>query len=183
MKDNYNPRVDLEYAAASKRWATVGILIVSLVAVIGVWFFTETYYGADGVRVLGIGIAIVAIVVIVVGIGFAINAVTAGLFMRLFIGVLNGLVRHEEADDRGEIARSLVGVAKVSKQMERDVLRGSIQMGRQYGNAIVQAQRGDDRRARMEQRANEIDAFYNTHPQFDVDVDAADTDERIPEGW
>ena len=52
---------------------------------------------------------------------------------------------------------------------------------RRIASGPLPALRGDDRRAHMEQRANEIDAFYNTHPQFDVD--AVDTDDRIPEGW
>ena len=183
MSSNYDPRADLKYAEASKRWAALAILLVAVGIVVGLWFFVQTYYGDDGVRLLGVVLGILGIVLIIIGIGFAINAITAGLFMRLYLGVLNGLVRHEEADDRGEIARSLVGVAKVSKQMERDVLRSGLQLGRQYGNAIVQAQRGDDRRAAMQQRADEIDAFYAANPQFDD----SDTDIRpgghIPKGW
>jgi hypothetical protein len=176
MDSNYDPRADAKYAEASKRWANLGILLVIVAILVGMWWFTETYYGPDGVRVLGVGFAILGVILIIIGIGFGINAVTAGLFMRLYLGVLNGLVRHEEADDRGEIARSLVGVAKVQKQMERDVLRGSIQMGRQYGNALVQAQRGQDRQQLVDAQA----AWFNAPAQFDDDNESHG---RTPEGW
>jgi len=183
MTERYDPRTDYEYAQASKRWATLAILIVSVGIVAGIWWFTLTYYGEDGVRVLGIVLAILALIGVVIGIGFAINAITAGLFMRMFLGILNGLVRHEEADDRGEIARSLVGVAKVSKQMERDVLRGSIQLGRQQAAAIIQAQRGQDR----QQVADQQRAWFDAPARFDVDADGdADGDAPrgyIPKGW
>ena len=101
---------------ASRRWATLGILVVVIGLLVALWWFVQSYYGDDGVRVVGIVAGIGLVFVAIIGLGFGVMAIATGLAQRHHDNVLRGLVDFQREDDRGEVARTVAnGVAGVLK--------------------------------------------------------------------
>lgn len=177
---NYDPREGIKYAEASKRWANLGILLVILGACYLVYLFVRSYYGDDGVRIFGIVLGILGLVLIIVGIGALIQFIAYRMTMRHHETVLDGLVRFQESDDRGEIARTVAGgvagVLKSGNQLDRTVLTMAGRLAQGQSTAIVQASRRDEQL--QAQQAEQ--QFWAVRPQFDED-DSKPT--NVPPGW
>lgn len=178
---NYDPREGIKYAEASKRWANLAILLVLLGACYLVYLFVRDYYGDDGVRIFGVVLGILGLVLIIVGIGALVQFIAYRMTISHHETVLDGLVRFQEADDRGEIARTVAGgvagVLKSGNQLDRTVLTMAGRLAQGQTTAIVQAQRRDD-----QQQAQQAEQqFWQVRPQFDEDD--AQSQDRTPPGW
>jgi hypothetical protein len=176
---NYDPREGIKYAEASKRWATLGISIVALGGCYLLYLFTQSYFGDDGVRILAIVLGILGLVLIIVGIGALVQFIAYRLTMGHHETVLNGLVRFQEADDRGEIARTVAGgvagVLKSGNQLDRTVLTMAGRLAQGQTSALLQ-----DRRRDEQQQAQEAEQqFWQVRPQFEED----DVPPQAPQGW
>ena len=178
---NYDPREGIKYAEASKRWANLAILLAILGACYLLYLFVDRYYGDDGVRILGIVLFILGLVLIIVGIGALVQFIAYKMTISHHNNVLDGIVRFQEADDRGEIARTVAGgvagVLRSGNQLDSKVLTIADRMARGQTSALVQAQRRDE-----QQQAQQIEQQFWTgmQPQFDEDDNAAT---NIPPGW
>lgn len=177
---NYDPREGIKYAEASKRWANLAILLVFMGACYLLYLFVRSYYGDDGVRIFGIVLGILGLVLIIVGIGALVQFIAYRMTMGHHENVLNGLVRFQEADDRGEIARTVAGgvagVLKSGNQLDRQVLSMAGRLAQGQTTAITQAQRRDEQQ-QMQQAEQQ---FWAVRPQFDED-DAQQG--QTPQGW
>ena len=179
---NYDPREGIKYAEASKRWANLAILIIFLVACYLVYLFVRSYYGDDGVRVFGIVLGILGLVLIIVGIGALVQFIAYRMTMQHHDNVLTGLVQFQEADDRGEIARTVAGgvagVLKSGNQLDRTVLTMAGRLAQGQTTALLQ-----DRRRDEQQQAQQAEQqFWQVRPQFEED-DNTPPQGRAPQGW
>jgi hypothetical protein len=178
---NYDPREGIKYAEASKRWANLAILIVILIACYLVYLFVDSYYGADGVRIFGAVLGVLGLVLIIVGIGALVQFIAYRMTMQHHENVLEGLVRFQEADDRGEIARTVAGgvagVLKSGNQLDRTVLTMAGRLAQGQTSALLQ-----DRRRDEQQQAQQAEQqFWTVQPQFDEDD--SQPQGRAPQGW
>jgi hypothetical protein len=181
MQTNYDPRVDARYAEASKRWAAAAIMLVVLAALALLWWFVDSYYGADGVRVAGVTLGILVLVLIVIGVGWLVQATATDMAVRHHNNVLNGLVAFQREDDRGEVARTVAsgvaGVLKSGNQLDRTVLAMAGRLGKQQANAVVQGRLADSRQQQAAQAQQEERGWWNVPATFDDDSG------EIPTGW
>lgn len=177
---NYDPREGIKYAEASKRWANLAILLVVLGACYLLYLFVRSYYGDDGVRIFGVVLGVLGLVLIIVGIGALVQFIAYRMTMGHHENVLNGLVRFQEADDRGEIARTVAGgvagVLKSGNQLDRTVLTMAGRLAQGQTSALLQ-----DRRRDEQQQAQQAEQeFWQVQPQFDDDNAQHG---QAPQGW
>jgi hypothetical protein len=178
---DYDPREGIKYAEASKRWATLAILLVLLGACYLVYLFVQSYYGDGGVRVFGVILGVMALVLIIVGVGALVQFMAYRMNMQHHDNVLRGLVAFQREDDRGEIARTVAsgvaGVLKSGNQLDSRVLTIADRMARGQTTALVQAQRRDER----QQQQDAEQQFWQFQPRFEDDN--VSSDDRTPPGW
>jgi hypothetical protein len=155
------------------------LAIVGLLALL--WWFVDSYYGADGVRVAGVVLGVLGLVLVVIGVGALVQFMAYRMSMQHHDNIFRGLVRFQEADDRGEIARTganaVASVIKSGNQLDRTVLTMAGRLAAGQTTAIVQA----DRRAQQQQTVDAEQEFWRVEPRFDVDDN--EPHDRIPDGW
>jgi hypothetical protein len=182
MPDNYNPNEGIKYAEASKRWATLAILLVLIGACYLVYLFVESYYGADGVRIFGIVLGILGLVLIIIGVGTLVQYIAYRMTSDHHDNVLRGLVAFQREDDRGEVARTVAsgvaGVMRSGNQLDRTVLQMAGRMAQGQITANSQAQRRDQ----QQQLTDAEQQFWQVRPQFEDD-NTIEPHDRMPPGW
>lgn len=141
-------RADVESARARQRLAWAVILFTLVLGCTLLYVFVSHYYGDDGVRVVGVVLALLALILIVIGLGAGVMFIATSLSQQHHDNVLTGLVRFQAADDRGEIARTMANgyatVVRTGNQLDTRTLTVANQIARQ----MVEA----DRRAMDAQR-------------------------------
>ena len=144
---DYDPREGMAYAAASRRWAAVAAFLLAVLVLVALWWFVRTYWGDDGVRLVGIILGLFLLAAAIIGIGVGSFAVVYRLTAGHHDNVLNGLVRFQEADDRGEVARTVAGgvagVLRSDSQLDRKVLDWAGRLGTGQAQAIIAGQLPD----------------------------------------
>jgi hypothetical protein len=175
MSDDYDPRVDMRRSDASVRWATLGLCMLGIIVMGLVWLFVETYYGADGVRVVGVVVGIGILVLMIIGVGYGVNAIATGLATRHHENILRGLVAFQREDDRGEVARTVAngvaGVLRSGNQLDRTTLQVAGRLAQQQTQALIAAQRRDDK-----QQATDAEVgWWNVPATFE--------DDQTPKEW
>jgi hypothetical protein len=178
--DSYDPREGIKYAEASKRWASLAILIVVIGLLVLLWWFIDSYYGPDGVRVVGMVIGLGLLVLFVIGVGYGVQAISTSLSQRHHDNVLRGLVAFQREDDRGEVARTvasgMAGVLKSGNQLDRTVLTMAGRLGQQQAQAMVRGQLADQQRLAQQQTEQQAQSWYDVPAQFEDDT-------SLPPGW
>ena len=180
--DTYDPREGIKYAEASKRWALLGILVVAIGMLALLWWFVESYYGHDGVRVVGIVIGVLLLVLFVIGVGALVQFIATSLAQRHHDNVLRGLVAFQREDDRGEVARTVAsgvaGVLRSGNQLDSRVLTLAGRLGQQQAQAMVRGQIADQQRLGQQQAEQQAQSWYDVPAQFEDDTPAG-----MPPGW
>lgn len=181
MADNYyDPREGIAYAQASRRWASLAILVVVIGGLALVWWFVNSYFGADGVRVVAIVVGIGIVILAIVGLGVGVMAIATALAQRHHDNVLSGLVDFQREDDRGEVARTVAsgvaGVLKSGNQLDRTVLTMAGRLGQQQAQAMVRGQLADQQRLAQQQAEQQAQSWYDVPAQFEDDT-------SVPPGW
>lgn len=180
MRDEY-PYVEREMrvAEASKRWAILWIYLAVIGTLGLLWWFVQSYYGDDGVRVLGLVLGVLALVLIVIAVGWLVQATATGMAVRHHNNILTGLVRFQQADDRGEVARTVAaaygGVLRSGNQVDAQVLRLAGQFGRQQAQALTQAQGAQQRQQAQLEASEQERGWWSVPAQFQ--------EEEAPPGW
>jgi hypothetical protein len=151
---DYDPREGIAYAAASRRWAAVAIFMLAVLLLVLLWWFVKAYWGDDGVRLVAILLGLFTLAAGIIGLGAGTFAVTYRLTAGHHDNVLNGLVRFQEADDRGEIARTVAGgvagVLRSDSQLDRKVLDWAGRLGTGQAQAIIAGQLPDKQQAQQD---------------------------------
>lgn len=173
MNPGYDRTGDIEAARTSRRWATLGLSVLCVIVLVLIWLFVDSYYGADGVRLVGIILGIALLIAAIIGIGVGVMFVASGMTMRHHDNVLGGIVAFQREDDRGEVARTVAsgvaGVLRSGNQLDRTVLTMAGRMAQGQTQAMLTAQRQDDR----QQLAQAEQDWYQVPAQFD----------ETPSGW
>ena len=178
----YDPQEGIRYAEASKRWASLAILVVVIGLLVLLWWFVDSYFGADGVRVVAIVIGIALLVLFVIGVGYGVQAISTSLSQRHHDNVLRGLVAFQREDDRGEVARTVAsgvaGVLRSGNQVDARVLTLAGRLGQQQAQAMVRGQIADQQRLAQQQTEQQAQSWYDVPAQFEDDTPAG-----VPPGW
>jgi hypothetical protein len=158
----------------SNRWATLGIILVVVLAAAALLWAIDHYFGADGVRTFLIAAGIIAVVGIIYAMSIGVSAIYGGLAMRHHNNVLDGLVAFQRADDAGEIVRSVAnnmgGVLRSGSSLEGKILTTANQLARQQTQALLSAHDQQQRQLTADADAG----WYRVAAEFDEDV---------PPGW
>ncbi len=108
------------------RWALVALVLALFGGLALIVWGIDHYWGGDGVRVAGVGLAIVALVLFVVGLGRWVQGDAMRMAMDHHDNILRGLIGFQNADDRGEVARTVAtgisGALRSGNQLDRTVL-------------------------------------------------------------
>jgi uncharacterized protein YeaC (DUF1315 family) len=152
------------YSAAeetARSRSQLAIVLIMIVALAGLWmlyWFVSTYYGDDGVRLVGIVFGIALIITAIIGLGVFVMWVSTALTQKHHNNVLQGLVRFQESDDRGEVARTVAsgvaGVMRSGNQVDTRMLAIADRLSRERQQALQQqfeAQRRIDDQQRTAQ--------------------------------
>lgn len=169
-QEDINLMHEIRALETSNRWASVAITIIGMLALVAVWWFVDHYYGAEGVRVVGIVLGIALIVVAVIGVGFGVMAIATSLSTRHHNNVLTGLIRFQAADDRGEVVRAVVGGMRSGNALESRILNTANQLARGQTQAMLAASQYDQHQQQVDAEAS----WYNVAAQFD---------DSVPKGW
>lgn len=158
----------------SNRWATLGIVVVCILAVVGLTWAIDHYFGADGVRFWLIACGLIAVLAILYLLSIGVSAVYGRMAMNHHDNVLQGLVAHQRADDAGEVARSVAnsvgGVLRSGNSVDGRILTIANQLARQQTQALLSAERGNQRQITADAERD----WYNVGgAQFD----------DVPAGW
>lgn len=129
----------------SQRWATLAIIIVSLLALAGLGWAVDRYFGAGGVRVLLVAAGLVALLAIFYLMSIGVSAVFGRQAIAHHDNVLQGLIQFQRADDYGEVARQVAtgmsGAMRTGNQVDAQVLRVANQIAQQQHRQLIDAQR------------------------------------------
>lgn len=129
----------------SNRWATLGIVIVVLLALAGLGWAVDRYFGEGGVRVFLVAAGIAVIVLLVYGLSVATAAIYGRMAMSHHSNVLDGLIQFQRADDYGEVARQVAsgmsGAMRSGNQVDARVLQVANQIARQQVAQLTDGQR------------------------------------------
>lgn len=170
---NHDRTGDIEASLTSRRWATLGLALLAVLVAVLLWLFIDSYYGADGVRLVGIVLGIAILLVTIIGIGAGVMFVASSMAMRHHDNVLGGLVAFQREDDRGEVARTVAsgvaGVLRSGNQLDSRVLTTANRLAMGQTQALLTAHRQDER---QQQTQAEQDWYY-VPAQFD----------ETPAGW
>jgi hypothetical protein len=138
MDDNKNDvymQHEINALRTSHRWATLGIVVVILLALAGLGWATDHYFGPSGVRVLLVGAGLLTLLAIIYLMSIGVSAVFGRQAMQHHDNVLNGLIQFQRADDYGEVARSVAtgmsGAIRSGNQIDARVLQIANQIARQ----------------------------------------------------
>jgi hypothetical protein len=158
----------------SNRWATLGIILIVLLAVAALLWVIDHYFGADGVRIFLIAAGVIAIVGIIYAMSIGVSAIYGGLAMRHHRDVLDGLVAFQRADDYGEVARTVAaGVGSVLRSgntLDARILTTANQLARQQTQAMLSAHDQQERQQAADATADADAAWYNVGAKFDEDI-------------
>ena len=151
-------------------WAPVALTTLFLLAAGMLVLFVDRYFGGDGVRLVAVVFGIMVLILFTVGLGFGVMWLASRLAMRHHDNVLQGIVDFQNADDRGEVARTVAsgisGAIRSGTQLDRSVLQLAGSMARQQANAIVAA-----RQPAAQPQAAVGGPTWAMHPGADVDAD------------
>lgn len=129
----------------SHRWATLGIVIVVLLALAGLGWAVDHYFGEGGVRVMLVAVGLVALVIIIYFMAIGVSAIFGRQAMQHHDNVLSGLIAFQRADDYGEVARQVAsgmsGAIRTGNQVDARVLQVANQL-----SSYRQAQLADSQR-------------------------------------
>lgn len=143
--DDRDYQMELEGHRTSSRWATLGIMIVVLLAVAALVWAIDHYFGGDGVRVFLVGVAIFAIVGTIYLMAIGVSAVFGRQAMAHHNNVLRGIIDFQRADDYGEVARSVAtgisGAVRSGATLDARVLQVANQIARQQQSQLADNQR------------------------------------------
>lgn len=136
---------EIEGLRATNRWAQLGILIVVVLALAGLLWAIDYYFGGDGVRVFLIGVAIFGIVGAIYLMAIGVSAVFGRQAMAHHNNVLRGIIDFQRADDYGEVARSVAtgisGAVRSGTALDARVLQVANQIARQQQAQLMDSQR------------------------------------------
>lgn len=133
MDEHY--RMEIERLRASNRWATLGILLLVVLALAGLLWVIERYFGGDGVRVFLIVAAVFAVVAAIYLMAIGVSAIFGYQAMAHHNNVLRGIIDFQRVDDYGEVARSVAqgisGAVRSGTALDARVLQVANQIARQ----------------------------------------------------
>ena len=158
----------------SNRWATLGIVVVCILAIAGLTWAIDHYFGADGVRFWLIACGLLAVLGLLYLLSIGVSAVYGRMAMSHHDNVLQGLVAFQRADDYGEVARSVAnnmgGVLRSGNSLDGRIATLANQLARQQTQALLTAERGTQRQIAADA---ERDWYNPAGAQFD----------DVPAGW
>lgn len=160
--------VQSQRSLAPTLWGLVALMVVAVGVVALLWWFVDAYFGDDGVRVVAIGIAVFMLIMAIISVGMIVMWVSTWFTQRHHDNVLRGLVRFQEADDRGEVARTVAGgvagVLRSGNQVDARMLTMADRLSRersQMAQAQLQAQQqAENNRAWRDAGAVDGEARY-----------------------
>ena len=148
MDDNRNDiYMQHEIAAlhTSNRWATLGIVIVIVLALAGLGWAVDHYFGEGGVRVLLIAVGLLSVLALIYVMSIGVSAVFGRQAMAHHDNVLQGLIAFQRADDYGEVARQVAtgmsGAMRTGNQVDAQVLRVANQLSQAQNRQLIDSQR------------------------------------------
>lgn len=129
----------------SNRWATLGIVIVVLLALAGLGWAVDHYFGEGGVRVMLVAVGLLLALAILYLMAIGVSAVFGRQAMAHHDNVLQGLIAFQRADDYGEVARQVAtgmsGAIRTGNQVDAQVLRVANQIAQQQHRHLSDSQR------------------------------------------
>ena len=158
----------------SNRWATLGIVVVCILAAALLTWAIDHYFGADGVRFWLVACGLIAVLAILYLLSIGVSAVYGRMAMTHHDNVLQGLVAYQRADDAGEVARSVAnsmgGALRSGNTLDGRIVTLANQLARQQTQALLSAERGNQRQLTADAERD----WYNVGgAQFD----------DVPAGW
>lgn len=127
------------------RWAHVALVLAVLGGLALVVWGIDHYFGVDGVRLSAVVAGIALIILFIVGLGVSVMFVASRMAMDHHDNVLRGLVAFQNADDRGEVARTVAngisGAMRSGNSLDRAVLQLAGRMAQGQISATNDAQR------------------------------------------
>lgn len=145
MNNDERYMMEIEGMRASNRWATLGILLLVLLACAGLVWAIDHYFGTQGVRTFMIGVAVFAIVAAIYLMAIGVSAVFGRQAMAHHNNVLRGIIDFQRADDYGEVARSVAtgisGAVRSGTALDARVLQVANQIARQQQAQLADSQR------------------------------------------
>lgn len=148
MDDNHNDiymRHEINALRTSHRWATLGIVIAVLLALIGLGWAIDHYFGEGGVRVMLVAVGLVTLLAILYLMSIGVSAIFGRQAMSHHDNVLQGLIQFQRADDYGEVARQVAsgmsGAMRTGNQVDARVLQMANQIARQQVAQLTDSQR------------------------------------------
>lgn len=148
MADNRNDiymQHEINALRTSHRWATLGIVIVVLLALAGLGWAVDRYFGEGGVRVLLIAVGLLLILLIIYLMGIGVSAIFGRQAMQHHDNVLQGLIAFQRADDYGEVARQVAsgmsGAMRSGNSLDARVLQVANQIAKQQHTQLMDGQR------------------------------------------
>jgi len=129
----------------SHHWATLGIAVVVLLALAGLGWATDHYFGPPGVRVLLVGAGLLTMLGIIFLMSISVSAVYGRQAQKHHDNVLQGLIAFQRADDYGEVARQVAtgmsGAIRSGNQVDARVLQIANQIAQQQQRQLTDSQR------------------------------------------
>lgn len=151
----------------SHRWATLGIVIVILLALAGLGWAVDHYFGAGGVRVMLVAVGLVTLLAILYLMSIGVSAIFGRQAMQHHDNVLSGLIAFQRADDYGEVARQVAsgmsGAIRTGNQVEARVLQVANQLSSYRQAQLTDSQRNQPPAATWamgEQEPADADAVF-----------------------
>ena len=148
MEDNRNDiymQHEINALRTSHRWATLGIVIVILLALAGLGWAIDRYFGEGGVRVMLVAVGLVALLAILYLMSIGVSAVFGRQAMQHHDNVLSGLIQFQRADDYGEVARQVAsgmsGAIRTGNQVDARVLQIANQLSTYRQAQLTDSQR------------------------------------------
>ena len=148
MDDNRNDiymQHEINALRASHRWATLGIVIVILLALGALGWAVDHYFGAGGVRVMLVAVGLVTLLAILYLMSIGVSAIFGRQAMQHHDNVLQGLIAFQRADDYGEVARQVAsgmsGAIRTGNQVEARVLQVANQLSSYRQAQLTDSQR------------------------------------------
>jgi hypothetical protein len=129
----------------SNRWATLGIVIVILLALAGLGWAIDHYFGEGGVRVMLVAVGLTALLAILYLMAIGVSAVFGRQAMAHHDNVLQGLIAFQRADDYGEVARQVAtgmsGAIRTGNSLDARVLQVANQLSQAQNRQLIDSQR------------------------------------------
>ena len=129
----------------SHHWATLGIAVVVLLALAGLGWATDHYFGPPGVRVLLVGAGLLTMLGIIFLMSISVSAVYGRQAQKHHDNILQGLIAFQRTDDYGEVARQVAtgmsGAIRSGNTLDSRVLTMANQLAKQQTAAILTTER------------------------------------------